>query len=226
MKFHWLGRLCVAVSLWLTVGAAHALTPAEALTLASGDSDERIATLNRLATAGDEKGLALIQALSNDAVKVQGEQVLVVADDGNAADAVTGAAVVLADDAEDAVVNNRMRAAIEAAMAMRQLFGEDVKAQRDAAALIKQAAYDEPDASQLPMIDKALAGKLDERAREDLDLARAAMLLASDDEAQRLTAVASLGERGNPALRPLMLQRMEAESSESVKAALKSRRTF
>ena len=55
----WL-RTCLA--LWCLIGAAsaHALTPAEALTLAAGDSDERIATLNRLAAAGDEKGLSLI----------------------------------------------------------------------------------------------------------------------------------------------------------------------
>ena len=222
MKFHWLGRLCAVTSLWLTLGAAHALTPAEALSLAAGDSDERIATLNQLAAAGDDKGLALIHALANDAVKVQGERVLVVADDGRATDAVTGESVSLSELAEDAVVNNRMRAAIEAALAVRQLFGDDAQAQRDAAALIKQAAYDEPDASQLPVIDKALSGSLDARAREDLDLARAAMLLASDDEAQRLAAVASLGERGNPLLRPLLLQRLDAESSESVKSALKT----
>ena len=111
MKTHWLRWLGLCFSLWLGMGSAHALTPAEALTLAAGDGDERIATLNRLAAAGDEKGLALIRALSNDAVKVQGEQVLVLAADGSAADAVTGASAPLSDTAEDAVVNNRLRSA-------------------------------------------------------------------------------------------------------------------
>jgi urea transport system permease protein len=215
----WL-RTCLALCCLIGAAGAHALTPAEALTLAAGDSDERIATLNRLAAAGDEKGLALIQALSNDAVKVQGEQVLVMADDGSAADAVSGAAAPLSETAEDAVVNNRMRSAIETALATRDLFGNDVALQRAAAALLQKAAFDEPDASQLPLVDKALAGELDAQARELLELARAAMQLASEDPAQRLSAAQALGSRGDPALRPLLAAQLDAESSDDVKAAL------
>lgn len=220
MKLHWLRRLCLGIVLGLGLGAAHALTPAQALTLAAGDSDERIAMLNQLAAAGDEKGLALIQALSNDAVKVQGEQVLVMADDGSAADAVTGAVVTLSETAEDAVVNNRLRSAIETALATRDLFGSDAAAQRAAATLLQKAAFDEPDAGQLPLVDKALAGELDDKARTLLEQARAAMQLASEDEAQRLAAARALGGMGDPALRPLLAAQLEAESSADVKAAL------
>ena len=220
MKLHWLRRLCLGIVLGLGLSAAHALTPAEALTLAAGDSDERIAMLNQLAAAGDEKGLALIQALSNDAVKVQGEQVLVMADDGSAADAVTGAVVTLSETAEDAVVNNRLRSAIETALATRDLFGSDAAAQRAAATLLQKAAFDEPYASQLPLVDKALAGELDDKARTLLEQARAAMQLASEDEAQRLAAARALGGMGDPALRPLLAAQLEAESSADVKAAL------
>lgn len=215
----WL-RTCLALLCLIGAASAHALTPAEALTLAAGDSDERIATLNQLAAAGDEKGLALIQALSNDAVKVQGEQVLVIADDGSAADAVTGAAATLSETAEDAVVNNRMRSAIETALATRDLFGSDPALQIEAAGLLQKAAFDEPDASQLPLVDKALAGELDPKARALLELAKAAMQLASEDEAQRLAAAQTLGSMGDPALRPLLAAQLEAESSASVKAAL------
>ena len=171
MKTCWLRRL-LAMALVLGVSAVHALTPAEALTLAAGDSDERIATLNRLAAAGDTQGLTLIQALSNDAVKVQGEQVLVIAGDGSAADAVSGAAATLSETAEDAVVNNRMRSAIETALATRDLFGTDAGLQREAATLLQKAAFDEPDASQLPLVAKALANTaLDAQARQSLELA-------------------------------------------------------
>ncbi|WP_374643373.1 urea ABC transporter permease subunit UrtB [Hydrogenophaga sp.] len=215
----WL-RTCLALLCLIGATSAHALTPAEALTLAAGDSDERIATLNRLAAAGDEKGLALIQALSNGAVKVQGEQVLVVADDGSAVDAVTGAAVTPSETAEDTVVNNRLRGAIETALATRDLFGSDAALQRAAAALLQRAAFDEPDASQLPLVDKALTGALDPKARALLELAKAAMQLASDDEGQRLAAAQALGSRGDPALRPLLAAQLEAESSADVKAAL------
>lgn len=215
----WL-RLLLALLCLNGAASVHALTAAEALTLAAGEGDERIATLNRLAAASDEKALALIQALSGDAVKVQAGQVLIVADDGSATDVVSGAPVALAEDAEDAIVNNRMRGALEAALAGRDLFGTDAVLQRDAALLLQRAAFEEPDASQLPLVEKALAGNLDPAARESLQLARAAMQLASDDEAQRLAAAQTLGEMGQPALRPLLAAQMEVESSASVKAAL------
>jgi len=215
----WL-RTCLALLCLIGATSAHALTPAEALTLAAGDSDERIATLNRLATAGDEKGLVLIQALSGGAVKVQGEQVLIVADDGSAVDAVTGAAVTPSETADDAVVNNRLRSAIETALATRDLFGRDAGLQREAAALLQRAAFDEPDASQLPLVDKALSGELDPKARALLELAKAAMQLASEDQGQRLAAAQALGSRSDPALRPLLAAQLEAESSADVKAAL------
>ena len=215
----WL-RTCLALLCLIGATSAHALTPAEALTLAAGDSDERIATLNRLAAAGDERGLALIQALSNGAVKVQGEQVLVIADDGSAADAVTGAVASLSETADDAVVNNRLRSAIETALATRDLFGSDPAAQRAAAALLQKAAFDEPDANQLPLVERALTGELDDKARILLEQARAAMQLASDDVAQRLAAAQALGGMGDPSLRPLLATQREAETSAEVKAAL------
>ncbi len=215
----WL-RTCLALLCLIGATSAHAITPVEALTLAAGDSDERIATLNRLAAAGDEKGLALIQALSNGAVKVQGEQVLVIADDGSAADAVTGAVASLSETADDAVVNNRLRSAIETALATRDLFGSDPAAQRAAAALLQKAAFDEPDASQLPLVERALTGELDDKARTLLEQARAAMQLASDDVAQRLAAAQALGGMGDPSLRPLLAAQREAETSAEVKAAL------
>lgn len=201
--------------------SAHALTPADAMALAAGDGDARIAAINRLAAEPDERTLALLQALGNGAVKVQGEQVLLIADDGSATDAVTGAAVTLADEAEDSMVNNRLRGALEAALSVRDLFGSDVEAQRAAAAMLQKSAFDEPDAAQLPLVDKALANTaLDAEARASLERARAAMQLASDDEAQRLAAAQALGDMGDPALKPLLAARLEAEGSAQVKAAL------
>lgn len=217
----WL-RTCLVLLCLIGAASAHALTPADALALATGDSDTRIDILNRLTAESDDKAQALIKAMADGAVKVQGEQVLIVADDGSTVDAVTGAAVAMADDAEDVIVNNRMRGALEAAMAVRNLFGSDVAAQREAALLLQRGAFEEPDDSQLPLVDKALAGQLDDKARASLELARAALQLAADDEAQRLTAVQALAGKGDPALRPLLAQRLEQEPSDAVKAALKT----
>ncbi|MBT9550850.1 MAG: urea ABC transporter permease subunit UrtB [Hydrogenophaga sp.] len=215
----WL-RSCLVLLCLCGAASVQALTPADALALAAGESDARIATLNRLAAAPDEKAVALMQALANGAVKVQGEQVLILADDGSGTDAVTGAAVNPADDAEDAIVNNRIRGALETALAVRDLFRPDPGPQREAAALLQRSAFDEPDASQLPLVEKALAGELDPAARDSLELTRAAMQLASEDEAQRLAAAQTFAEMGQPALRPLLAKQLEAESSAAVKAAL------
>jgi urea transport system permease protein len=220
MVMRWL-RSCLALLCLIGAASAHALTAADALALAAGDGDARIAAINRLAAEPDERTLALLQALGNGAVKVQGQQVLVIADDGSATDAVTGAAVTLADDAEDSMVNNRLRGALDAALSVRDLFGSDVPAQQAAAAMLQKAAFDEPDAAQLPLVDKVLANTaLDPKARQSLELARAAMQLASDDEAQRLAAAQALGSRGDPALKPLLAARLDAEGSAAVKGAL------
>ena len=174
----------LALPLLMAAGSAQALSPADALTLAAGQGDERVETLNRLVTEADPRAVALIEALADGSVQVQGEQVLVLAADGSAADAVTGASAPLSDTAEDAVVNNRLRSAIETALAARDLFGGDAALQIDAATLLRKAAFDEPDASQLPLVEKALAGALDAKARTLLEQAKAAMQLASDDEAE------------------------------------------
>jgi urea transport system permease protein len=218
----WL-RSCVVLLCLTGAASVHALTPADAQALAAGDSDARIATLNRLAAEPDDQAQALMKALADGAVKVLGERVLIVSDDGSTTDAITGAAVAANDEAQDAIVNNRMRGAIEAAMAVRKLFGADASAQRDAATLLQRAAFEEPDDAQIPLIEKALAGPaLDTQARDSLELALAALQLAADDEAKRLSAARALGEKSRPTLRPLLLQRLDVESSPAVKAALSS----
>jgi len=212
---------CLAAS-----GLAHALTPADAQLLATGESDERIATLNRLALATDDKAAAtLIQAMADEAVRVQGTQVLIVrADisDTAAVDAVTGEAVALTDEAEDLTINNRMRGALETALAGMQLVDGDPERQRAAALTLQRGSFDEPDVAQLPLIERALATDLDPKARQTLELAQAAVLLASEDEAQRLAAALKLGETRQPVVRPLLLQRLEVETSPAVKGALQA----
>ena len=91
------------------VGAmAFALTPEQALALSSGDTDARIAALQKALASPNDKTAAFLQALSNDEVKVSGARVFVVRD-GQAVDAATGNNEALPDTAEDVINNNRMR---------------------------------------------------------------------------------------------------------------------
>ena len=222
MKSLWLRCLGLGLVLWMSLGVAHALTAADALALVDGDTDTRIDTLNRLAAEPDEKASALIKAMADEAVRVQGERVLIVDGDG-AIDAVTGEKLAtLPEDAGDIMINNRLRGAMDNALAGMELLGASPERQREAASTLQRTAFEEPDTSQLALIDKALAGELDPRARQSLELAQAAVLLASEDPAQRLSAAEKLGEAKQPVVRPLLLAQMEKEEDAKVKAALKA----
>ncbi|HEY2254356.1 MAG TPA: urea ABC transporter permease subunit UrtB, partial [Variovorax sp.] len=59
----------LAASLLLAALHAHALTADEAKAIASGESEDRIAALNKAVESADDKTAAYIQALSDDAVK-------------------------------------------------------------------------------------------------------------------------------------------------------------
>lgn len=200
---------------------AMALTPTEAQTLALGDGDDRIATLNRLVVDPSPRALAFIDALSREAVRVQGNTLLVLSGDGGATDAVTGQAIALRDDAQDVVVNNRMRNAIDTAMAGSTLLSGDAAAQRSAARVLRQAAFDEPDSSQLPLIKKGLVlSNLDTQTRTSLLLAQAAIELAHEDKQRRQQSAQMLGEHRLPEIRPLLQQRLGAETDPTVRNEL------
>ena len=151
---------------------ALALTPADALAVVQGETDDRIDALNRLAAAGDQRAAALIRAMAAESVRVAGEQVLLI-DGETATDAVSGQPVPLPDTAEDVMVNNRLRGALETALAGIELFGAPPERQREAARSLQRNAFDDPDLSRLPLIEKALAGNLDDDARQSLELAQA-----------------------------------------------------
>ena len=100
----WLMRTLCAMGLLCSM-PAQALTPADALALVAGDTSDRITTLNRLATEPDEKASALIKAMAEESVRVDGERVLIVQGEG-AIDAVTGETLAaLPEAAEDVMIN-------------------------------------------------------------------------------------------------------------------------
>jgi len=215
-------RWLAATALLCLATAAHALTAADALALVSGETDDRIATLNRLATEPDAKTAALIQAMADERVQVYQQRVLIV-QDSVAVDAVTGETLaVVPDEADEVMVNNRLRSAMETALAGMDLFGASPQRQREAARSLQRNAFDAPDVAQLPLINQALAGELDAQARQTLELAQAAVHLDSEGEALRLGAARKLGEARQAIVRPLLVQQMARETSSAVKAALKT----
>ncbi len=216
----------LACALWLAgPQAARAVTAQQAQQLADGDADERIGLLMQWATSNDERSLALVRALADEAVQLQAGRVLLVQGEV-AQDAVTGETVALTDEAEELVVNNRLRGALDAALAGMDLFSGDAARQAEAAAVLQRAAFDDPNPAQLPLIERALApeksASLSDTAKQSLLLAQAALWLNSDSVQQRITAAEKLAESRQTIVKALLGQRLEAETDPAVKAALKA----
>ncbi|MFT3664820.1 urea ABC transporter permease subunit UrtB [Piscinibacter sp.] len=211
-------RLVLCWLLLCSSCAAFALTPEQARGIAVGDGDERIAALNRAAGEGAEGLEAFVQALLADEVKVAGEAVFIVQGD-KAVDAASGAPATLPADADDVVNNNRVRGALQAALASLHLFSPDVAVRRAAVTELMGQSLDE---SQLVLLDKAVAAESDAALKDSLARMRAAILVASPDKARRLEAIAELARSGQGAVASLLQERLapDAELDAQVRAAL------
>ncbi|QHI99782.1 urea ABC transporter permease subunit UrtB [Xylophilus rhododendri] len=195
--------------------AAHALTADAARAMASGDTDERIAALAKATATPDAATAAFVQAMSDDAVKITPQHVIVMKDD-KGFDAATGAEVPVPEDAEDIVNNNRMRGAFEGTLASLKLLSRD-KAERAAAIA---ALREESDESRLPVIDQALVAETDAGLKTQLQSIRARIQLSSSDATQRAAAAAELGHSASPATRTLLIEQMKQEDNPAAKAAM------
>ncbi|NML43556.1 urea ABC transporter permease subunit UrtB [Ramlibacter sp. G-1-2-2] len=200
----------------LSWSTAHALTADEAKAIAIGESDARIEALGKAVEHADDKTAAFIQALSDEAVKATPAGQVFIVRDGQGSDPVSGAAAAVPADADDVVINNRMRGELDTALAALKLFSKDAKLRAAAVAELQK----EPDESRLPLIEKAYAAETDAAIKERLGLVRAAALLGSSDKGKRLQAAQALAASKSPATRSLLLQRIGEETDAEVKAAL------
>jgi len=199
----------------LLAGQAYALTPQQARALAVGEAETRIAALNAVLGGADDKTVALIQALSDDAVKFSDSAVYVMKD-GKGHDPVSGAEVAVPETAEDVINNNQLRGELDAALASIKLFAADVAVRSEAVKTLQG----EPDEAKLPLIEKALATETVPAIRAALEHIRSAMLLGSADKAKRLAAATALGASGTPATKTLLIERQKVETEADVKAAI------
>ncbi len=196
-------------------GAATALTPAQALRIAQGESDERIAALNEVVTAADPALTGYVQALLADEVKLAGGKAYIV-HDGKTTDAASGAAATLPDGAEDVVNPNRVRRELEAALAALKLFSPERAERAKAINELKEQA----DEGKLALIEKAEKSETDTTLRAQLALLKAIALIGSSDKAKRLAAAKLLADSDQPATKSLLLERLSGETDPEVKAAL------
>jgi urea transport system permease protein len=207
MSARWSTRLCQTLLMLCALVAAagsHALTREQALALAKGENDERIAALAASLGRGDEGLAAYLQAILDDEVKVGADKAFIVRGD-KTLDAATGAETPLPEGAEDVINSNQMRREIDGALAALKLFSKDLAERRAATKALKEEA----DESRLPLIEKALATETDAGLKAQLEQVRAAVLVSSPDTAKRMEAARSLAGSLTPATKTLLLDRLK-----------------
>ena len=197
--------------------SALALTAEQTRALTLGDTDARVSALQKALASPDAQTATFLQAMADDAVKVNGTQVLVVRD-GKATDPVSGDATALTDTAEDVINNNRMRGEIDAALSALQLLSPDAALRVQAA----KSVLKEPDPTKLVMLEKALASESDEGVRKQMLLARAAILLNSDKADERMASAKTLADSQTPDTQLLLNQRLSQEEDKQVRAQLQT----
>ncbi len=204
----------------MLAGNARALTPADMQLLAAGENDQRIAALDKVVASGDASAVPFLQNLIDDKIKLAGDKVLVV-DDNGAVDAVTGQVVKLPDDAQDVVNNDRMSNALEAAVAALNLRSPDAKIRLQAAQVLRQAEAGE---STLALVNQAKASEQDRKIRALLVEISAGIELRSTDKTLRLAAARELSDSTSAEIKQLLASRLEAggESDPEVRGVLES----
>jgi len=175
--------------------------------------DSRQETISALVAAGNVQALPVLRALLEGNLYL-GETVLI-DDGGTLRDALTGApAAVTVDQVEKVPINNRLRRALEGAIATLSLFSA-VPAERLAAA---RGLQEDPSPDRLPAVERALRQETDPKVKEALRGTAAMLALNSPDREQRLGAIEEL--RKAHAKRQLV-QHLAAEHDPEVLGALR-----
>ena len=192
----------------LCTAPAHALDPAVVARLASDESAARLEAIDAIAASGEEAALTLLQALANGEVQVTaGSRLIIVTD--RALDAVTLTPIEPAPDEYEALIlNNRMRARIESAIGALSLLSPD----RDTRLASARAIESTPEASLLPVLERALNKETDPVIRRSLKHTRAVLDLQSRDPARRLAAVKVLADSNQARVRTMLLQLLDKDA--------------
>ncbi|HKQ31112.1 MAG TPA: urea ABC transporter permease subunit UrtB [Burkholderiales bacterium] len=170
--------------------AAYAIDAKVAKQLAAEDGDVKLDAINKLVTAGDAAAIPIFKAMQDETLQVfNGKLVIVI--DGKVKDALSGEVVdASSDKLESIVVNNRIRAALDGAIAALKLVSPD-RAERLAAA---KAVANDASEEMLPLVKTAWEKESDTEVKGLLGHARAVIEVKHPDAKVRREAVKILGE--------------------------------
>ncbi|MGD9943105.1 MAG: urea ABC transporter permease subunit UrtB [Burkholderiaceae bacterium] len=205
--------------LLMLAAAANALPRAMLEPLNSDDPDERSAAVAAIAASGDPLAGKVLEALAADRLHEVEQRFVFVDGAGRAFSAEDGTPAPLPQN-ESIVANNRLRAEIDAALAVLRLGDPDPAVQRDAARML--AASAEPE--QRPAIAAALSAARSAEVSALLEAALARLDLGDEQAERRLAAAQLLAGSSDPGIRNLVDARLDEEQDEAVKQALRDAR--
>ncbi|SCC95469.1 putative Urea ABC transporter, permease protein UrtB [Thiomonas sp. X19] len=202
---------------------AHALTPQEAMAISSGDTDSRMAALHQAVGRPDPRLANFLHKLLNNEVQIDGSMVQVQRGD-DWIDLATGRKVTPSANAQAVINNNYVRKELQSARAALDLFSGDRALRLKAV----QQLQDDPTSVDRGLVEQALKTEKDPEILERLQLLHAAILLTSKNATERLSAAQDLAASNYPAVRSLLLSRLDkkdgqfVEPDAAVRAQIKS----
>lgn len=179
-------------------GTAHAvISPEQTKALLSDDRVSAAKTVEAMAAAADPAALPLLEALASGALRIDSEGAAFITDEkGELQPLVEGTQAKL--PLKTPLVDNRLRRALEGALASLRLGAADRKIRLKAARELSKRRSDELE----PVLRTALAKETDSSVKEALSLAIAQIDLSSSDEERRLAALATITKFADPTFKP------------------------
>ncbi len=193
--------------------------------LASDSNEDRSKAITALGLLSTPGAAAVLAALGDGNVLITSDgTVLLARNREQALNPATGEIIAPPSDAQPLTLNNRLRRALQSALASSELFSPQPNIRLAAA----QRLQKEADPSRASVIERALNLEKEPAIKRALEVALASAALKSPEPSVRRNAVMALGDSKNAAFKPALLGLVTAnsagqfnESDESVRTAAK-----
>ncbi|NYT45064.1 urea ABC transporter permease subunit UrtB [Alcaligenaceae bacterium] len=184
--------------------------------LVQGDTSAKLQVIAQLGQMSDAASIRILKALGSARLFATPQgSILVQTENDRSWDPLTGKESALPDDVDAIIINNRLRGAINGALAASDLFSDDPQARLAAARRLQRGA----DPLTVPLLNKASAQETHGDVRRALGIALATLALKSSDADTRRMAVQVLGESGDGAFRSALADLAEADTDPQVRVA-------
>jgi urea transport system permease protein len=199
----------IAFVVFWTVGSSpivYGFDAAAIKQLADEDSDRKLEAISKLVADGDAAAIPLLKALQDDSLRNFKGQLVILTADAAAKDVLSGAPVgAPPDQLQSIVINNRLRAALDSAIAALELASPE----RDHRIAAARIVATDPSEAMLPLIRRALEKESDAEIKGLLGQARAMIEIGNSDPALRREAAKLLGQSSDPQVKQILSALLE-----------------